>query len=172
MVSQGAKACNKFHFPPLKLLVSPSALFSHGGASQLSDLNRTFGFLPLAKQELHFYSSSWSKAFLSQGFSKGAFVSPRGLSRRRCLIQVLWFLALVHHSSAIFTTHPFDFCPWPNLAMSCNFCSSSSSPSSLSFSLSRPSSSSSLSSFPSPPPKSSHWGFYFLMTTISTSARW
>ena len=125
-----------------------------------------------ANKSCNFYSSSWSKAFLSHGFSKGAFVSPRGLSCRQCLIQVLWFLAVVHHSSAIFTTRPFDFCPWLNLAMSCNFCSSSSSSSSLQFSLSWPSSSSSLSYFPSPPPTFSHWGFYFLMTTISTSARW
>ena len=72
MVSQGAKACKKFHFPPLKALVSPSALFSHGGASQLSDLNRTFNFLPTVATSTH---RPAPRLF----FLRVAFVSARGL---------------------------------------------------------------------------------------------
>ena len=75
MVSQGAKACKQFHFPPLKALVTPGALFSHGGASQLSDLDRTFDFLPTRVATST--NRPAPRLFLSQGFSKGAFVSPR-----------------------------------------------------------------------------------------------
>ena len=108
-----------------------------------------------AGQELQLLLILLLQGFSFSGFPQSCFCFSKGF-----VTQVLWFLAM-HHSSAIFTTRPFDFCPWPNLAISCNFCSSSSS-----FSRSQPSSP--LSSSPPPPSTCSYCGFYFLITTIST----